>query len=407
MNILFIHQNFPGQYKHLAPALAAKGHKIVAVGMAKRTFSDIEYVQYRAKRGTTKDIHPWVIDYEAKVIRAEACAEACLELKDRGFTPDLICTHPGWGEALLLKEVWPETPQLHFVEFYYGAVGKDVGFDPEFSTPEFSGRCRLSIKNTNNLMNLIGMDAGVSPTHWQRSTVPESFQDKISVIHDGIDTRDLTPDPSAVLNTRTVDGVELKLTKADQVVTFVNRNLEPNRGYHQFMRSLPALLEGNKGAQVIIIGGDGVSYGAAPKQGSWKQIYLNEVVDQLDMSRVHFLGSVPYDIYKAALRISSAHIYLTYPFVLSWSMLESMSMGVPLIASATAPVEEVVEDGVNGWLVDFFDPLALAAKVLDVLAADTTDVCRRARETVIERYDLSSVCLPKQVELVEKLAKTK
>ncbi|NVK32665.1 MAG: glycosyltransferase [Gammaproteobacteria bacterium] len=406
MNILFIHQNFPGQYKHLAPALAKKGHKVVAVGMANRSFSDIEYVKYKTKRGTTRDVHPWVIDYEAKVIRAEACAEACLKLKQSGFTPDVICAHPGWGEALLLREVWPETPQLHFVEFYYGAIGRDVGFDPEFPTPEFSGRCRLNIKNTNNLMNLIGMDAGISPTTWQKSTVPDSFQDKISVIHDGIDTVSLTPDSSAVLNTKTVDGVELTLTKDDQVVTFVNRNLEPNRGYHQFMRALPDLLKGSKDAQVVIIGGDGVSYGAAPKQGSWKQIYLNEVADKIDMSRVHFLGSVPYDVYKAAMRISSAHVYLTYPFVLSWSMLESMSMGVPLIASSTSPVIEVVEDGVNGWLVDFFDPAALASKIIEVLVTDTSAVCERARATIVERYDLNSVCLPKQIELVEKLANT-
>ena len=403
MNILFVHQNFPGQYKHLAPALAKRGHRVVAVGMANRTLTDIEYVQYKAKRGTTKAIHPWVVDYEAKVIRAEACAEACLELQKGGFTPDVICAHPGWGEALLLREVWPDAKQLHFVEFFYGAEGKDVGFDPEFPTPAFSGRCRLHIKNTNNLMNLIGMDAGISPTLWQRSTVPDEFLEKISVVHDGVDTEALVPDDNAVLKTRTVDGYEIELTKKQQVVTFVNRNLEPNRGYHQFMRCLPKLLTDNPEVEVVLIGGDGVSYGAAPKNGSWKEIYLNEVIDKIDRKRVHFLGNVPYPVYKSAIQISSAHVYLTYPFVLSWSMIEAMSMGAPVIASDTAPVVEVIEDGENGWLVDFFDPQALAAKVSEVLGQENSEVRKRARQTAVDRYDLHSVCLPKQIELVEKL----
>jgi len=403
VNILFVHQNFPGQYKHLAPALAKRGHRVVAVGMANRTLTDIEYVQYKAKRGTTKAIHPWVVDYEAKVIRAEACAEACLELQKGGFTPDVICAHPGWGEALLLREVWPDAKQLHFVEFFYGAEGKDVGFDPEFPTPAFSGRCRLHIKNTNNLMNLIGMDAGISPTLWQRSTVPDEFLEKISVVHDGVDTEALVPDDNAVLKTRTVDGYEIELTKKQQVVTFVNRNLEPNRGYHQFMRCLPKLLTDNPEVEVVLIGGDGVSYGAAPKNGSWKEIYLNEVIDKIDRKRVHFLGNVPYPVYKSAIQISSAHVYLTYPFVLSWSMIEAMSMGAPVIASDTAPVVEVIEDGENGWLVDFFDPQALAAKVSEVLGQENSEVRKRARQTAVDRYDLHSVCLPKQIELVEKL----
>jgi len=406
LNILFVHQNFPGQYKHLAPELVKRGHRVVAVGMAKREFSDIEYVRYSTKRGTSKELHPWVIDYEAKVIRAEACSEACLRLKEGGFTPDLICVHPGWGEALLLREVWPQAKQLHFVEFYYGSEGRDVGFDPEFPTPAFAGRCRLHIKNTNNLMNLVGMDAGISPTKWQKSTVPAEFQEKISVIHDGVDTAALTPDPNAVLRAKRDDGREIQLSRKDSVVTFVNRNLEPSRGYHQFMRALPSIFAESPDTHIVIIGGDGVSYGAAPDEGTWKSRYLREVADDIDLSRVHFLGSVPYDTYKAALRVSSAHVYLTYPFVLSWSMLESMSLGAPLIASSTPPVTEVVKDGENGWLVDFFDPKALAEKVIAVLDSDATSVCERARQTVVEKYDLQRVCLPKQIELVERLIRS-
>ena len=405
LNILFVHQNFPGQYKHLAPALSARGHRVIALGIGDRKIEGVEYFHYRPKRGTSEKTHPWVTDFEAKVIRAEACANACNELKRRGFEPDVICVHPGWGEALLLREVWPNAQQLHFVEFFYGSIGRDVGFDPEFPSPEFSGNCRLRIKNTNNLLNLFDMDRGVSPTRWQRSTVPEQFREKVEVIHDGVDTDQLYPDRSAVLEAQNDRDEQIKLTAENRVVTFINRNLEPSRGYHQFMRALPLILEQDKETQIVVIGGDGVSYGAAPPAGSWKQQYLDEVKDRIDLSRVHFLGKVPYNTFVSAMQISSAHVYLTYPFVLSWSMLEAMSLGAPVIGSRTPPVEEVIQDGQNGYLVDFFSPDEIATKTLEVLGSDNTELRQQARQTVIERYDLKTLCLPAQINLIEGLAR--
>jgi glycosyltransferase involved in cell wall biosynthesis len=402
VNVLFIHQNFPGQYKHLAPTLVAKGHRVVAIGMHKNApIEGVEFVQYKTKRGTTKDIHPWVIDYEAKVIRAEACAEACHNLDQKGFVPDVIFVHPGWGEALLLREVWPDTKQIHFVEFYYGPDGKDVGFDPEFPVPSFSGRCRLNIKNTNNLMNLYTMDVGVSPTEWQKSTAPERFQSLIHAIHDGVDTDKLQPNANAVLRAKDDRGRNIVFTKSDRVITFINRNFEPNRGYHSFMRALPEIMKHDPNLRVVLIGGDDVSYGARPDSGSWKEKYRAEVADKIDDNRVHFLGKVSYDVYCAAMQISSAHVYLTYPFVLSWSMLEAMAMGAPVIGSATSPVQEVIEDGVNGWLVDFFDYQQIADKVIEVLNSDTKEITDNGRKTIIDRYDLYKVCLPQQLALME------
>lgn len=404
MNILFVHQNFPGQYKHIAPAMVERGHKVVAIGMYKNNIpKGVEFVHYRAKRSTTKGIHPWAIDYEAKIIRAEACSLACQELRNKGFEPDVICVHPGWGEALLLREVWPHAKQLHFIEFFYGPDGKDVGFDPEFPVPDFAGRCRLYIKNTNNVMNLYGMDKGMSPTQWQKSTVPERFLDQIEVCHDGVDTQALKPNPNAVLETRTLDGNTIKFSKQDKVVTFINRNFEPSRGYHIFMRCLPELMKQEPDAQFVMIGGDDVSYGARPKSGTWKQIYLDEVKDQIDMSRLHFLGKVNYPTYCNAMQITSAHVYLTYPFVLSWSMLEAMAMGAPVIGSATPPVEEVIQDSVNGWLVDFFDREALVNKVSEVLNSNTHSITEAGRKTVVKQYDLATKCLPKQIQMIENL----
>lgn len=407
MNILFVHQNFPGQYKHLAPALAARGHRVEALCInAPPALPGVGTHRYQVGRGTTRDIHPWVGETETKVLRGEACARAALALKDGGFTPDVICAHPGWGEALFLHEVWPAARQLHYVEFHYSPDGLDVGFDPEFGVADFAARCRIRMKNANSLLNLDRMDRGVSPTAWQRSTVPLAYRDSIAVVHDGIDTRKVQPDAGARLEFTGEDGVTRRFAAGDEVVTFVNRNLEPNRGYHVFMRALPELLERRPGLQVLIVGGSGVSYSAKPAEGSYKDRFLAEVADRIDRSRVHFLGRIPYETYLRLLQVSAAHVYLTYPFVLSWSMLEAMSAGCLVIGSRTAPVEEVLRDGENGLLVDFFSSSGIVAAVGRVL--DHPDRMRAVREAarqfIVEHYDLYACCLPRQIALVEDMA---
>lgn len=406
MRILFVHQNFPGQYKHLAPAMAARGHDVRALAINDQPPPPGVAVQrYWVTRGTTKDIHPWAAEIETKVLRGEACARAAMTLKEAGFTPDVICAHPGWGESLFLRDVWPEARQLHFVEFYYSAVGRDIGFDPEFGNTDFADRCRVRMKNANNLLNLAEMDHGISPTAWQKSTVPAEYQRKISVIHDGIDTTQVCPDASASFDWRTADG-ELQTCRAgDEIVSFVNRNLEPNRGYHIFMRSLPELLVRNPKLRVLIIGGDGVSYGSKPAEGSYKQRYLDEVSGRIDQSRVHFLGRLPYAQYLKVLQVSAAHVYLTYPFVLSWSMLEAMSAGCMLIASRTPPVVDVITHGKNGMLVDFFSIDEIVTAITSALRGgkDVQSLRKSARKTVVTHYDLQTRCLPAQIALIESM----
>lgn len=404
MQILFVHQNFPGQYKHLAPALATRGHRVEALCInAPPPVAGVTVHRYRVTRGSTQNIHPWAVDIETKVLRGEACALAAQSLKDGGFMPDVICAHPGWGEALFLREIWPQARQLHFVEFHYAPEGLDVGFDPEFDYTDFAGRCRIRMKNANSLLNLDVMDHGVSPTAWQRSTVPAWHRDRISVIHDGIDTQRVRPDATARLEFVGEDGVSRNFSVDDEVVTFVNRNLEPSRGYHIFMRTLPGLLAARPRLNVAIVGGSGVSYGAKPAEGSYKDRYLAEVAERTDLSRVHFLGRIPYEKYLHMLQISAAHVYLTYPFVLSWSMLEAMSAGCLVIGSRTPPVEEVLRDGENGLLVDFFSPPQIAAAVERVLEhPDRMQTIRaQARQDIIANYDLQTCCLPRQIALVE------
>lgn len=409
MNILFIHQHFPGQFKFLAPALVRQGHDVRAMPLSKgepAVWQGVRLFPYRPSRGSTQDIHPWVADFETKAIRGEACFRAALAMKEAGYTPDVIIAHPSWGESLFLKDVWPRARLGIYCEFFYHDQGADVGFDREFDQPNESTASRLRLKNLTPLLHFDLADAGISPTEWQASTFPPQFRDKISVIHDGIDTDQVAPNPKVKLGLpdRTV------LTRDDEVITFVNRNLEPYRGYHVFMRALPALLRERPKARVLIVGGDGVSYGArAPAGKTWKEIFIDEVrpdISDADWARVYFLGHVPYDKFIPLLQLSTVHVYLTYPFVLSWSLLEAMSAGCAIVASDTAPLREAITQGETGRLVDFFDREALVRQVVALLA-DPNERQRlgaNARAFARERYDLKTICLPQQLRWVEALA---
>ena len=413
MNILFVHQNFPGQFKHLAPALARQGHRVVALHInACPPMPGVALVRYRPQGQAGKGTHRWVSELEIKTLRGEAAYRAACQLKADGFTPDVIVAHPAWGESLFLSQVWPAARIGLYCEFFYQAQGADVGFDPEFPGADPDVACRLQMKNANYELHFPRAHAGIAPTHWQASLFPEPFASRISVIHDGIRTDLVKPDPSAHIRVQTAQGV-LQLGHDDEVITFVNRNLEPYRGYHQFMRALPAILKARPRARVVIIGGNEVSYGAAPPPGpngqpqTWREIFLNEVKDELDLSRVHFVGKVPYADYLRVLQVSTVHVYLTYPFVLSWSLLEAMSAGCAIVASDTAPVREAIRHGETGQLVDFFDPAALAQQVIALCdnPAERSKLGAKARAFAVAHYDLETRCLPAQMAWVEQLAK--
>ena len=404
--ILFIHQNFPGQFRHIAPALANRGHQVHALAITGQATAGVSLHSYRPSKGSSTSIHPLASEFETKVIRAEACGQAMLQLKANGLMPDLVIAHPGWGEALFVKDVWKQASLLSFLEFYYATSGTDVGFDPEFSKQGFFEDARLRVKNANNLLSLEISDFGLSPTNWQKQSHPQWTQDRIQVIFDGVDCDILKPNPSVRLNLKRETGESFSLTSKDEIITFVNRNLEPYRGYHSFMRALPKILAARPNARVLIVGGDGVSYGAkAPEGKTWKQIFLDEVKSRIDLERVHFLGNVPYPIFTQLLQLSSCHVYLTYPFVLSWSCIEALSTGCLVIGSDTGPVREVIEHGVNGLLVDFFNYEAIADAVIRSLSDPASFIRMRqnARASAKDNYDLRSVCLPKQLALIESI----
>lgn len=400
MKILFVHQNFPGQFLHLAPALAARGHEVLGLtDEGNMRPASVPVLRYRkpAKAGAEGIGRTYAEAAERGLVAARAAAQL---RRDKGYVPDVVFGHGGWGETLFLREVWPEARHLTYAEFYYHARGLDADFDPEFQGDDISRRFRTSARKTHLLMALAEADAALAPTRWQAATFPAPFRDRISVIHDGIDTDRVRPDAAASLTLP--DGRVLRA--GDEVVSFVNRNLEPYRGYHIFLRALPAVLKARPEAQVVIVGGDGVSYGPGPGEGrSWKRIFLDEVGDRLDLARVHFLGRVPYPQFISLMQIARVHAYLTYPFVLSWSLLEAMSAGALVIGSRTGPVEEVIRDGENGRLVDFFDVDGWSAALIGALAdpGAAAGLGVAARRTIVEGYDLRRRSLPRLVAFVE------
>ena len=401
MNWLFIHQNFPGQYVHAARHLAAAGEQVVFITQQReRELKGVRKIVY-APTKPAAGMHPFVHEFSSSVENGLTVARICEELKRGGFTPDLVAGHNGWGELLYVKDSFPSVPLLGYFEFYYRPYDSDLDFDPEFPASP-SDRMRIRTRNAVNLLGLQSADWGQTPTEFQRSLYPEKYRREISVIHEGIDTETVCPDPS----TRLWLAGGLSLSRNDLLITYSARNLEPYRGFHIVMRTLPELLTRHPTARVLIVGGNDVSYGRRPPEAkSWREHMLTELDGKLDLSRVHFLGRLNYPQYLAMLRISSAHIYLTYPFVLSWSLLEAMAAGCAIVASRTAPVEEVIRDGENGYLVDFFDREALADRVSDMLVNREKQEPLRAaaRQTVVERFDLASKSLPAYVALLRRL----
>jgi glycosyltransferase involved in cell wall biosynthesis len=395
MRLLFVHQNFPGQYRHLAAHFAAQpGCEVVALGEKRRLLRNAPHAPGVRLCGYELP-GPEASGFDASVLnalrRGKAVAAAAAKLAHAGFRPDLVFVHIGWGEALFLKDVFPGARLLLHCEFFYRARGADLGFDPEFPASA-EKRLRVRVMNAPLLMSLDAADAGIAPTRWQQRQFPAVHAQRISVVHEGIDTRCVAP-PDA--------------PREEELVTYAARNLEPYRGFHSFMRAIPEIQRRRPKARIVIVGGDEVSYSPRPPAGeTYKTRLLRELDGKIDLSRVEFRGRLPYARYLELLRASAVHVYLTYPFVLSWSLLEAMAAGCLVVGSRTPPVEEVIRDGENGLLADFFSPAGIAARVADAIErqGELAPLREAARRTVLSAYDLGRVCLPAQVRMAESLA---
>lgn len=398
MKILFVHNNFPAQFAHLADALAADpSHQLAAIGTSTaRQPNGVNLLRYSLPELDISTTHPFARRFELECRRAEQVLYAASSLLAQGFEPDVVVAHPGWGETIPLRSMFDRAKLVLYCEYYYHD-GRDTSFDPEFAEFGLDSKVNIHAKNAATLLSMAQADHCVSPTKWQKDTFPSIVRDEIEVLHEGIDTVWARPNPNA----RLVLPNGRSLTPADEVVTYVSRNLEPYRGYHVFMRALPKVMAERPRAHVVIVGGDSVSYGAPPDDDrSWKEIFLEEVKERLDPRRIHFLGRIEREHYLSVLQVSTCHVYLTYPFILSWSALEAMSVGCVLIGSDTGPVQEVISDGENGMLVSFFDSDALADKIIEVLAHRQRFAKLRAsaRKTVQARFDLKTHSLPKWME---------
>ncbi len=401
MKILFVHQNFPGQFPHLAPALAARGHQVLALTDARNERpSPVRVVKY-ASPAPVPGGHPLGRAYSDMAQRGWQAARAARALRDRhGYSPDVILGHSGWGETLFLREIWPDAKLLVYAELMYRTRGQDVGFDPEIAPDSDQARIRTVARSAHLIQGLVQADAGLTPTRYQADSFPPELRAKLTVIHDGIDTARVRPDPAATLTLP--DGQLLRA--GDEVLSYVSRSLEPYRGFHMLMRALPRVLAERPRAQAVLIGAEGTSYGGKPRDAtSWKRKLLAELGDRLPADRVHFLGRVPYADYLSLLQLARVHCYLTYPFVLSWSLTEAMAAGAQIVASDTEPVRELIRGGDQGRLVPFHDREAREAALIRALSGDpeAARLGTAARQAILDGYDLHRHSLPRQIAWVE------
>jgi glycosyltransferase involved in cell wall biosynthesis len=404
MKVLCVHQNFPGQYLHLARHLGTQPeHQVVFITQRQDVeLPGVRKIVYKPRRTISAQVHHYLRESEGAVLNAQEVARIALDLHKAGFVPDVMLGHNGWGEIWYLKDIFPEAPLIGYFEFFYRMLGADVGFDPaDPITPDTAPRLRT--KNLGNLLALDTADLGQCPTEWQKSGYPRRYHPILNVIHEGIDTTIVKPDSAARL---IVADKREEFIAGEEIVTYVARNLEPYRGFPNFMRSLPRVLAARPKARIIIVGGDEVSYGARlPTGQTFRKQMLAELSGSLDLSRVHFLGKIPYAGFLKVLQVSRVHVYLTYPFVLSWSMLEAMAAGCLVVGSQTQPVEEVIQHAGNGLLVDFFSTEQIADRIIDALEDSKSFASQRknARQTIVDRFDLRSICLPAHLRLLNML----
>ena len=398
MKILFLHPNFPAQFRHLATVLGKNPQNQVVYGTSRSegNIAGVQKVLYQKSRTAKPETHHYVRPLENAVLEGQAVYRVALKLKEQNFYPDLIYGHSGWGATLFAKDVFPKSKLLCYFEWFYNAHGSDADFDPSDPINE-DDEARIRVKNAPILLDLYSCDRGLSPTNWQKQQFPPEYQSKITVHHDGIDINYFKPLLEAKLK---LPRINLDLSEVPEIITYVARGMEPYRGFPQLIEAISILQKARPQCHFVIVGKDRVAYGKSlPNNQSYKDAMLAQF--PLDLSKVHFTGLLPYHEYLQVLQASSVHVYLTRPFVLSWSMLEALATGCLVVGSATAPVQEVIEDGVNGLLVDFFNPQQIADRVIEALEhpEQMAKIRTAARQTIVKRYDLNRL-LPQHLDWI-------
>jgi len=383
LKILFLHNNFPAQFGVFGQYLSKNGWDVVfgtqREGIALpggKTF------QYKPHREVSKTSHPYIATYENAVLNGQAVARAGFKLEAQGYTPDIVVAHSGWGPGLFVKDVWPTAKYVGYFEWYYRGDSPDIMFGGR-EPNDLDNRLRTRSRNAAINSDLIACDAAICPTEFQKAQFPSDLKNKLTVMHDGIDTDYYAPKKDARLTLPNLD-----LSNVDEIITYVARGMEPYRGFPEFMKALEVVLKERPGAHAVIVGEDRVAYGAQlPEGDSYKRRVLEEC--DLDWDRVHFTGLLPRDQYAQVLEASAVHVYLTVPFVLSWSMMEAMSAGCAIVASDVAPVREIADQAEGALsLVDMVNGESIASGILGVLRDKTVgqDLGVRARRLIEDNY---------------------
>jgi glycosyltransferase involved in cell wall biosynthesis len=396
MHILFVHQNFPAQFGHIAAYLVRRqGYRCSFVSQQPAgNVGGIECIRYDLKGGATEQTHYCSRSFENAIWHSHALYDALAARPD--IKPDLVVAHSGFLSTVFLRELY-DCPVVNYFEYYYRTVGADMDYRPDFPYPAIN-RLRAHARNANILLDLENCDAGYSPTRWQRSLFPPTYRDKIRVIFDGIDTNVWRPQhglPRHVGNWTVPDGM--------RVVTYVSRGMESIRGFDIFMKVAKLLCERRKDVVFFVVGEDRVCYGGDLEftgARSFKEWVLSR--DQYDLSRFVFTGLMPTSSLAQLLAFTDLHIYLTVPFVLSWSLMDALACGATVLASDTAPVREMITHEHNGLLANFFDIEGLAdaaGRVLDN-PPEFRPLGQAGVKMIHERYSLD-VCLPRMLALYE------
>ncbi|MFM7677195.1 MAG: glycosyltransferase [Synechococcus sp.] len=339
--------------------------------------------------------HPGIPDFgcldsqlENSFRRAEAVVAAARQLQRRGFAPDVSVVHSAWGEALHLQKVWPDCRWIAYPEIYGSPACLGYGFCRPLEQLSPQEAQRIDRQNLLATAALTTYEAAVVPTQFQRGTFPPRLQPLLRVIHEGVALEKIPTGPAQPLTLP--DGTVLR--RKTPLVTYTSRALEPLRGADIFLKALPPLLHAHPTVQVVLVGALGSAYGSeAPGQEDAMAMRLQQLLASPLGSRIHWVERLPHPDLLALFRLSRAHTYLTYPYALSWSLLEAMACGAPVVGSRSAPVEEVIEERRNGLLVPFGDPGSLAAALLDLLLQPTKaeQMGAAARRTAEERFSLS------------------
>lgn len=403
MNILFIHKNFPGQFRNILLALAnnPKNNVYFITNNDDFELENVNKIKYTINSPQTMQDNPYLNSYEEAVLHGQAAAKVALELKQSGFTPDVIYGH-AWGPTLFIKHTYPDTPMVCYFEWFYNPDGAEIGFDGRI--PNEIGRSKIKTKNLHLLQDLQNCDAGISPTYWQRKQFPKEYQDKIKVMYDGVDTDFCSPNKEAKF---LIKDKNIELTSNDEVITYATRGMEAYRGFPEFMKAVEKLLKKRPNAHFVVGGDDRNCYSPRLENGMTYKEFMLQRLD-IDLNRVHFVGGLPYFEYINLLQISSAHVYLTYPFVISWSLLEAMSCGGCVVASNTQPVQEFMKDNYNGLLFDFYNIDEQVKKIEYALdnPKKIKAIRQNARKTIVENYSAKNL-LPKQIEYLKSLIRLK